>query len=72
MQDAESQALISRVSGFTHDSPAVRRQNGSHRRPSPNPLRASHFVGYYLQRHGYRIVPVNPKERRFSARCYPR
>src|SRR5215831_10965862 len=29
---------------------------------SPNPLRASYFVGYYLQRHGYRIVPVNPKE----------
>ncbi len=30
---------------------------------SPNPLRPSYFVGYYLQRHGYRIVPVNPKER---------
>ena len=27
---------------------------------SPNPLRPSHFVGYYLQRHGYKIVPVNP------------
>jgi uncharacterized protein len=27
---------------------------------SPNPLRPSHFVGFYLQRHGYRIVPVNP------------
>lgn len=27
---------------------------------SPNTLRASNFVGYYLQRHGYRIVPVNP------------
>jgi predicted CoA-binding protein len=30
---------------------------------SPNELRPSYFVGYYLQRHGYRIVPVNPKER---------
>jgi uncharacterized protein len=29
---------------------------------SPNPLRASHFVGYYLRRHGYRIIPVNPRE----------
>lgn len=30
---------------------------------SPNVLRASHFVGYYLQRHGYRVVPVNPREK---------
>ena len=30
---------------------------------SPNELRASHFVGFYLKRHGYRIVPVNPRER---------
>jgi uncharacterized protein len=29
---------------------------------SPNPLRASNFVGFYLQRHGYRIIPVNPRE----------
>jgi predicted CoA-binding protein len=29
---------------------------------SPNPMRASHFVGFYLQRHGYRIIPVNPRE----------
>ena len=29
---------------------------------SPNPLRPSYFVGFYLQRHGYRIVPVNPNE----------
>src|SRR5256885_16188501 len=29
---------------------------------SPNVLRPSYFVGFYLQRHGYRIVPVNPKE----------
>jgi predicted CoA-binding protein len=29
---------------------------------SNNTLRASHFVGFYLQRHGYRIIPVNPRE----------
>ena len=29
---------------------------------SRNELRASHFVGYYLKRHGYRIIPVNPRE----------
>jgi len=29
---------------------------------SGNTLRASHFVGFYLQRHGYRVVPVNPRE----------
>jgi predicted CoA-binding protein len=29
---------------------------------SKNELRASYFVGYYLQRHGYRIIPVNPTE----------
>lgn len=30
---------------------------------SPNALRPSYFVGFYLQRHGYRIIPVNPRER---------
>ena len=29
---------------------------------SPNELRASYFVGYYLRRHGYTVIPVNPKE----------
>ena len=27
---------------------------------SNNELRASYFVGYYLKRHGYRVIPVNP------------
>ena len=30
---------------------------------STNELRASHFVGFYLKRHGYRVIPVNPRER---------
>ena len=30
---------------------------------SPKELRASYFVGFYLQRNGYRILPVNPMER---------
>jgi predicted CoA-binding protein len=29
---------------------------------SSNHLRASYFVGFYLQRHGYRVIPVNPRE----------
>ena len=38
---------------------------------SSNVLRASHFVGYYLQRHGYQIVPVNPRETRIlGQQCY--
>ncbi len=39
---------------------------------SHNELRASHFVGYYLQRHGYRVVPVNPHEEQvLGERAYP-
>ncbi len=29
---------------------------------SGNPLRASYFVGYYLKRHGFQVIPVNPRE----------
>jgi predicted CoA-binding protein len=29
---------------------------------SGNPLRASYFVGFYLLRHRYRVIPVNPRE----------
>ena len=29
---------------------------------SGNALRASNFVGFYLNRHGYRVIPVNPRE----------
>ncbi len=39
---------------------------------SGNPLRASHFVGFYLQRHGYRVIPVNPREPEIlGERSYP-
>jgi predicted CoA-binding protein len=34
---------------------------------SSNPLRASYFVGFYLQRHGYRVIPVNPVESKILA-----
>jgi hypothetical protein len=29
---------------------------------SANQLRASNFIGFYLQRHGYQMIPVNPRE----------
>jgi uncharacterized protein len=39
---------------------------------SGNELRASHFVGYYLMRHGYRVIPVNPRETQILGQtCYP-
>jgi predicted CoA-binding protein len=39
---------------------------------SSNELRASYFVGYYLKRHGYQVIPVNPRETEIlGATCYP-
>jgi uncharacterized protein len=38
---------------------------------SNNELRASYFVGYYLKRHGYRVIPVNPRESEILGQaCY--
>ena len=39
---------------------------------SNNELRASYFVGYYLRRHGYRVIPVNPLQTEIlGQKCYP-
>lgn len=39
---------------------------------SDSPLRASHGVSAYMQTHGYRIIPVNPKiEESLGEKAYP-
>jgi predicted CoA-binding protein len=39
---------------------------------SANILRASFFVGFYLKRHGYKVIPVNPREPAIlGEKCYP-
>jgi len=39
---------------------------------SNNELRASYFVGYYLRRHGYHVIPVNPRQTEILGQtCYP-
>jgi uncharacterized protein len=38
---------------------------------SNHELRASNFVGYYLKRHGYRVIPVNPRQTEIlGEKCY--
>ncbi len=38
---------------------------------SKNELRASFFVGFYLRRHGYTVIPVNPRQPEiFGVECY--
>ena len=39
---------------------------------SPDPGRDSHRIAALLQRHGYRVIPVNPAaEEILGERCYP-
>ncbi|MBI4060174.1 MAG: CoA-binding protein [Elusimicrobia bacterium] len=39
---------------------------------SPKPERPSHYVSEYLQRHGYKIVPVNPGHQEILGEpCWP-
>jgi hypothetical protein len=39
---------------------------------SPDPWRDSHRIAALLQRHGYRVIPVNPScDELLGERCYP-
>lgn len=39
---------------------------------SKNPTKDSHFVGRYLQKAGYRVIPVNPTaDEILGEKCYP-
>lgn len=39
---------------------------------SSNPLRPSNFVGFYLNMHGFTVIPVNPREKEvFGLPAYP-
>lgn len=39
---------------------------------SEDPTRPSHFVASFLESHGYRIIPVNPKLTQWEGKkCYP-
>ena len=39
---------------------------------SPEWHRPSHFAAKYLQEHGYRVIPVNPRsDKILGERCYP-
>ena len=39
---------------------------------SANPMRPSYFVGYYLQRKGFEVFPVNPRyDEILGVKCYP-
>lgn len=60
-----------------YQQPDIIRQTLSRRRVaivglSGNELRASNFVGRYLLRHGYEVIPVNPKEASIlNVKSYP-
>ncbi len=39
---------------------------------SPRPERAGHYVAHYLQKLGYRVIPVNPGHTELvGEKCYP-
>jgi len=61
-----------------HSTPAIIREVLTDTRTwavvgcSPDPRRDSHRVARVLQRHGFRVIPVNPTiEELLGERCYP-